>query len=242
MPQDISHEIFARLNHLERENRRLKRCAAIAIIFTGALLLMAQAPARPRTLEAEKLIIRYPDGKEGIVLEAPAFLGAGAYFSYPNGKQGIALEASPAVGSGAGAYLHAVDGKGGVWMTAFSKESTFHVASPQDNLRMAISADENDAGISAMSAPLTYLYSLSVSANGDVDESLYNTKAGNGEILRLLNGPQGASVRLLDNLETTRAIFGNTALRNNRTGGGETRPLSSLVLFDKDGKVLWRAP
>ncbi len=40
----------------------------------------------------------------------------------------------------------------------------------------------------------------------------------------------------------SRAVLGHTTLENPRTGVKEQRPPSSLVLFDKDGKVIWKAP
>jgi hypothetical protein len=64
----------------------------------------------------------------------------------------------------------------------------------------------------------------------------------NGAQLRLTNGPAGAAVVLLDNPKTVRAVLGKTNLETVRSGSVETLPLSSLVLFDKGGKVLWRAP
>jgi hypothetical protein len=39
-----------------------------------------------------------------------------------------------------------------------------------------------------------------------------------------------------------RAVLGPVLLNNPRTGSTETRPASSLVLFDERGAVLWRAP
>jgi hypothetical protein len=50
-----------------------------------------------------------------------------------------------------------------------------------------------------------------------------------------------ASVELSEN-GRTRAVLGHTSLVTKRTGVVEERPVSSLVLFDKDGTVLWRAP
>jgi len=52
--------------------------------------------------------------------------------------------------------------------------------------------------------------------------------------LRLTNGPQGTSPK------TIRAVLGRTNLETPRSGSVETLPLSSLVLFDKEGKVLWK--
>ncbi len=40
----------------------------------------------------------------------------------------------------------------------------------------------------------------------------------------------------------SRAVLGEVALEGVRSGDVEQRSLSSLVLFDKEGKVLWRAP
>jgi hypothetical protein len=36
--------------------------------------------------------------------------------------------------------------------------------------------------------------------------------------------------------------LGHSAIEATRTGAVEQRPASSLVLFDKDGKVLFKAP
>ena len=40
----------------------------------------------------------------------------------------------------------------------------------------------------------------------------------------------------------TRAVLGSTVLETTQTGAVEKRPPSSLVLFDKNGKVIWSAP
>jgi hypothetical protein len=56
------------LESVERENKFLKRCVALILVAIGAVFVMAQAQSRPRTLEAEKVIIRYPNGKEAVVL------------------------------------------------------------------------------------------------------------------------------------------------------------------------------
>src|SRR5437016_3914860 len=90
-------DVVARLDKLERENKRLKRCGAIAILLGVALLVMAQAPARTRTLEAERLIIRYPNGKEAIVLSAADAVGdmkagAGAIFYRPDHSMGATIK------------------------------------------------------------------------------------------------------------------------------------------------------
>lgn len=51
----------------------------------------------------------------------------------------------------------------------------------------------------------------------------------------------GPSLELEDN-EGFSTILGRSDLVENRTGRKERTPAASLVLFDKDKKVLWSAP
>ncbi len=50
------------------------------------------------------------------------------------------------------------------------------------------------------------------------------------------------SLEMSDMNGNSRAVLGRGALTTARTGATEQRPESSLVLFDKDGKVIWTAP
>ena len=52
----------------------------------------------------------------------------------------------------------------------------------------------------------------------------------------------GASVTLSDTEGKARAVLGTTGLVDTKTGEETKTAPSSLVLFDKDGKVLWQAP
>jgi len=55
-------------------------------------------------------------------------------------------------------------------------------------------------------------------------------------------GTSGPSLVLRDENSKDRAALGHTALEGTATGTVEQRPASSLVLFDRDGKVIWKAP
>ena len=55
-------------------------------------------------------------------------------------------------------------------------------------------------------------------------------------------GTSGPSLALRDENQKARAVLGHTELEATVTGAVEQRPASSLVLFDKDGKVIWKAP
>lgn len=50
------------------------------------------------------------------------------------------------------------------------------------------------------------------------------------------------SLTLSDSTGRARAVLGEVELVTERTGKTDKLPPSSLVLFDKDGKVIWRAP
>jgi len=55
--------------------------------------------------------------------------------------------------------------------------------------------------------------------------------------------PDGApGLDLYDQAGKLRAVLGATVIGTNRTSTVARRPESSLVLFDKEGKVLWQAP
>ena len=47
---------------------------------------------------------------------------------------------------------------------------------------------------------------------------------------------------LHDHKGKTRAVLGAVKLEGTRSGGVEQRPVSSLVLFDQKGQVMWQAP
>lgn len=60
-------------------------------------------------------------------------------------------------------------------------------------------------------------------------------------LLSLYQPDGGPALDLFDQNEKPRAVLGQTALET-ATGTLEQRPASSLVLFDRDGKVIWRVP
>jgi len=62
-----------RVEVLERENRRLRRGAVVALVLLGAVAVMGQAP-RPQTsneLRTRRLLIMDPTGEPRAILQAP---------------------------------------------------------------------------------------------------------------------------------------------------------------------------
>jgi hypothetical protein len=62
--------------------------------------------------------------------------------------------------------------------------------------------------------------------------------------IRLGLGPSGdqPKIQLRDENGRERAVLGHVSLKGTSSGQVQDRPASSLVLFDRDGKVIWRAP
>lgn len=57
-----------------------------------------------------------------------------------------------------------------------------------------------------------------------------------------LDSDNRPSLQLRDKDIQIRAVLGYTELVTTRTGAVEKRPPSSLVLFDKEGNIIWKAP
>lgn len=82
--------------------------------------------------------------------------------------------------------------------------------------------------------------SLSVATSGTPSLDLYDTKGRERAGLEVLaNG--SSSLKLYDS-GGLRAVLGRAKLEAVQSGKEEERPVSSLVLFDEEGRVLWRAP
>ena len=60
MSDTTQEHLVRRLDRLERENQRLKRLGALALIGLAALVIMGQATSAPvaNTIEAERFILR----------------------------------------------------------------------------------------------------------------------------------------------------------------------------------------
>jgi hypothetical protein len=81
---------------------------------------------------------------------------------------------------------------------------------------------------------------LTTSAAGSPDLKLSDKDGKPRAILGV--SVEGEPSLILSDENRALAWFGHAGLVNTRMGTVENRPASSLVLFDKEGKVLWKAP
>lgn len=73
--------VTARLEKLERENRRLKQVGAVALVLVASVLLMGQAK-QSRTIEAERIRLLDSHGRARLTIGTP-------------GSSGVAIDMKP---------------------------------------------------------------------------------------------------------------------------------------------------
>jgi len=84
---------------------------------------------------------------------------------------------------------------------------------------------------------------LGVETNGESALRLYpEKKGGKAELMLAVTADGQARLQLADDAGLPRAVMGHVAIVTTATGAVEERPSSSLVLSDKEGKVVWKAP
>ncbi len=72
---DELNAALIRIERLERQNRRFKQAGAAVLMLVGAAIAMGQARS-PRTIEAERFILRDAQGRPRIEIGTPRFSGA----------------------------------------------------------------------------------------------------------------------------------------------------------------------
>jgi hypothetical protein len=217
--------IIAKVEAVERENRKLKRMILSAVVVAGAVLLMGQA--RPnRTIEAEKFVLKDANGKirarlemesdsptlallDGNGFPAVSLLGGDSPF--------LTICADPTHDS-----IAIVGCDQQVQIGRFSKE------------QFGIALYGKDEG-----GPLHgILAGLGVHA-GVPALDLWGRGASEHASLNL-DAP-GPSLDLSDK-QGFMATIGSTDLGTPRAGEIHKTSAASIVLLDKGGNVLWSAP
>ena len=224
--------IVSRLERVEKENRRLKRAALGILVLAGAVLLMGQA--RPdRTIEAQKFVLKDATGKARAVLGM--FAGRPTLSLYD--AQGFPV-VSLAGEEGAQLVVSRTGGQELIQIGSFGK-GTFGVAiygkdtgGPLGRVRAALGVVKGTPGLDLYGEDPTASADLSVQSSGP---SL--TLSHSDGYITL----DQTSVELSDK-QGFQTRIGSSALQTLRTGETHKTSAASLVMFGKDGKVLWSAP
>ncbi len=255
MNEPTMETLARRLDQVERENRRMKQAGVVALAVIAAVVLMGQSTGGKvaKVVEAEKFVLKDKDGK----IRAIFGLGVGhpvltdptaphlSFYdkqSKPRIKLALDIDGTPELllGDKKRAYAHLyLELNGNAWLEMVGMKSR------------AYGGKELKQGSSiwmfAGYDPFLKLFNsgnvrVGLSGRGDGRVEVWGEHGG---FLKV--NPSG--LRIKDRNWKLRAVLGSTKLKITRPGmeGGkveteEKRPESSLVLFDKAGKIIWSAP
>ncbi len=210
-----------RLLELERQNRRLKRFGLAVLTASVSLIVMGQAPSK-KIIEANEFILRDDGGNV-------------------RARLSMTVPAGTAPGFPAVAELIIFDEKGKkrVAVSGGTSMETFRLV--QHDPRSAIPGfsvfDEQERARG-------YFMETDGSSIGPALQLL--DAQGNSPITLELGEVKADSIAasrvLVQDADGFAATLGVTDLLTSRTGEKHKTSAASLILFDKDKNVLWRAP
>jgi hypothetical protein len=250
MKEDTTENILLRrVENLEAQLRRLKRMGLIMTLAICGAFVMGQASFR-QVIEARKIIVRHPNGKEGIILETredSALLSLCASDGTPRANLSVNL-----LGSSLG--LTPPKRTISLSLTAgFARDAAGKEAGEGGNLMiMKIPASGR------LNEGKALLY-ISGGAVGSEEESSIYLNGKNAQQARMVVDSQGQRLELLGNktsatlsgvepsLKLTDAdgystTIGQEDLVTEHTGENKKTSAASVALFGKDRKVIWRTP
>ncbi len=226
MSEPTIETLARRLDRVERENRWLKQAGVVALAVIAAVVLMGQATESKvaKVVEAEKFVVKDRDG------EVRATLG---------------IEKSPHKGVGLELLAPGAHNFGASLSTGVDGHSTLLFSDNGMNVRLSLQTNKD--GTSSL-----YLNQRK-GAGGIVLTSspaiLVSDRKDKTRLFIGLEKDESVFLSLSDREGISRAVLGSTTLKITRPGmaGGkveteEKRPESSLVLFDKAGQLIWKAP
>jgi len=217
MAEPTMETLARRLDRVERENRCLKQAGVVALAVISAVVLMGQATGKvAKVIEAEKFVLRNSAGKVVAMLGVPQRWGYPQMHFYDQEKKVAVLGIVREDGSPG---LRLYDGNDKLRASLISE-------SLSDGTPILELYDKNEKS----RATFTLLWPLS-----DLPALVLSGENKGGISL-------GRNLEIYDAKGATRAVLGRISLGEKRTGIVEKRPESSLVLFDKDGKLIWSAP
>jgi hypothetical protein len=263
MNEQVIDELVQRLDRLERQNRWMKRIGGFLFVGLSGLVMMGQSQcnldnmrtAQPsKIVEAQEFIVRDPEGRPRAKLAE-----SGLSYTDSDGKERVYLGLSTASSVEDASGKVVIPGNTAELILRNSHDSNKVILVSQPDLEglsevYLLGADESFAylgsgmmnlkeqrGLPAtlsLSDPKTFI-NLTSSSLWFVEPRADIPKPGYRLRMVLNAGDNGSNLTLYDKQSgRIRAVLGATS----KTETVEERSESSLVLFDKDQKVIWRAP
>ena len=227
-----------RLNKLERENRRLKRMGCLMVMGIASVTMMGQSQCsgkansndtnnvtagivKAEIVEVRKIVLKDRDGHVRLSLydkNTPS----SAHLAVSSGYSSLGLEARDISRE---VYEREEESFSKKWNSAETPEAKTKVdqTTPFDG----------------------YTANLTAWSHGNRSFLIVGrhlTRSLDGDTVELNSAKSRASVSLSDENGKDRAALGSTHLKTLSTGALIQQPVSSLVLFDEKGKVIWQAP
>lgn len=228
---NVTEVVLQRLGRLEREVRWWRGLSALTVGLVAILALVSAAPSKPpEQIRAKRFVVVDKKGRNLAELYGSESMSAAAHpvlaMYGANGRTAVEL----GVFLGETPRIAFWDKKGtprGTFFVGNGKEGGLIVRDAQGNERATLDA----AGLELR------------------DEQGRKGAFGATALQLHRDHPQwgrveldAAGLRLRDEHQSDRVVVGETKLEELKTGATSERPLSSLVLLDRDGKVTWKAP
>jgi hypothetical protein len=204
--------LIRRIERLEQQNQRMKKIGIFALLLAVAVIVMGQTPKKIENGENESITLRDKNGRNRINIDADG----GIILTDKNGKTGILL-------SSKGIALMDENRQSRIIMET-GKGISFYDS--QGNPKSSFNEESliyfgDDCNLTLKRNDLWML-----GKEGDVRVTL---KKGNPLIA--ITDSRGFKTNI-----------GVSELTTIKTGENHTTSASSVVLFDKEGDVIWKAP
>ncbi len=259
MNEPTMNNLVQRLDRLEGENCWLKRIVALVLVGIAAVVLMGQATPKKvaKVIKAEKFLL--VDKDTGVPSAALEKIGnsAGLFLYGLTGKKIAEVSASFGVAPKIKLYgtsvLSGNDGKALATLSTWSGIGELKLFDTVTSQKISLGRDlliyPDKSDLKDM---LKMGLGLIIYGKDDYPRVKLNSFS-EGHSLRLFDkkanlrflltsDSDGPSLSFFDKDGQKRATLGSTSLETTRTGAVTKRAESSLVLFDKKGKVLWSTP
>jgi hypothetical protein len=246
--ENSTEALWARLESLERQNRRIKRIGVMLLILAGSIFLMGQAAKTVRPIEATKFVLKNAKGKKraelGIRLDGPEL-------AFYDDKEQTLLSIG-LLEDGPGLIMLAADGKK---LASFSSTATgpmLSLSGSNGAKRLNLSVVDGVPAIGMLGTEGDAKTALGLTADGNPFLQLFGSKEHGGT--QLMAEPDMAVLRFLDSSDKPRAVFGMLETENApgitlNDVNGATRAVLMLLpkgagldFLNEKKEVTWHAP
>ncbi len=249
----LLQEMSVRIERLERENRRIKKCALLVAMLFGALFVMGQSPAQKsapvkavKVLDAGKFILK--DGRGKMRAELSLFADRPALVFYgesgaPTLSMGIESDGSGLTLYGPGAEKAAV-----LYSNPAGPVLTMYGGSQK---RLNLSVGPQGPAIGLLGRKSEAKAALGLTSTDDPYLHLFGSGEHGGA--QILAAPDRTVLRFFDPSDRARAVFGIVEKESSpglvlNDDGGVARVILMLTsqgpgmeFFDKNRQRIWYA-